>query len=83
VESVIRLKLSYQKTFQSFKYELLHQSRIRPAPSADLALQGHYVGDQHFVDHIDRLYRRAHAREKLVISRGILAREEQRRTKYR
>ena len=79
VESVIRLELFYQKTFQCLKYGLLHQSPIRPAPSEDLPLQGPYVGDQHFVDHIDPLYSRAHTREKLVIGRGILAREEQRR----
>ena len=34
---------------------------------------GVLIGDEHLVDYIDRLYRRVQAREKLVISRGILA----------
>ena len=77
MESVIRLELFYQKKFQCFKSGLSHQSPFQAAPSEDLPLQRHYLGDEHLVDHIDRLYRRADAREKLVISRGILVLEEQ------
>src|SRR5262249_40754407 len=83
VESVIRLELLYQKKFQCFKHWLSHQSPFQATPSEDLPLQGQYVGNEHFVDHIDRLYRRADAREKLVISGGILALEEQLRAEHR
>jgi hypothetical protein len=61
----------------------LHQSPFQAAPPQDLPLQGRYVGYENLVDDIDRLYRRADTREKLVTSGGILASKEQRRAKHR
>src|SRR5262249_16709552 len=83
VESVIRLELFYQKKFQCFKSGLSHQIPFQAPPSEDLPLQGHDVGDEHLIDNIDRLYRRADTTEKLVIGGGILALKEQRRAEHR
>jgi hypothetical protein len=41
----------------------------------------HYVGYEHLIDYIDRFYRCADTREKLVIGGGIFALKEQGRTK--
>ena len=79
VEIVIRLELFYQKKFQCFKSGLSHQSPFQAAPSENLPLQRHYVDDEHLVDRVGRLYRRADTAEKLVIGSAILPLEEQRR----
>src|SRR5262249_13953586 len=79
VESVVRLEPIYQKTFQCLKCGLLHQSPFQAAPAEDLPLQRHYVGGEHLVDHIDRLYRPAESRRKLVKGAGVLAPEDERR----
>ena len=85
VRKVLRVQIVVevftQETFQRFKSARSDQTRFQAASPQDLPLQGHYVGYEHLIDNIDRLYRCADTGEKLVIGGGIFALKERGRTK--
>ena len=85
VRKVLRVQIVVevftQEIFQRFKSARSDQTPFQAAPPQDLPLQGHYVGYEHLIDNIDRLYRCADTREKLVIGGGIFALNERGRTK--
>jgi hypothetical protein len=57
----------------------LDQTRFQATPSQHLPLQEHYIGYEHLVDNLDRVYCYPDASEKLVIGGAIFALDKQRR----
>jgi hypothetical protein len=79
----IAIELFGQETFQRFKSARSDQIQFQAAPPQDLPLQGHYVGYEHVVDNVDRVYCCTDTGEKLVVGGGVLALRKQRRPKQR
>ena len=80
---MIVVELFSQETFQRFKSARSDQTPFQAAPPQDLPLQGDYIGYEHLVDNIDRLYRCADPREKLVIGGGVFTLKQLWLTKQR
>ena len=83
VEIVIDSSCSTKKARSALSPGACDQAPFQAAPPQDLPLQGHNIGYEHLIDNIDRLYRCADTREKLVIGGGVFALKEQGRTKQR
>jgi hypothetical protein len=70
-----------QEVFQRFKCGRSDQNSISGGVTARLPTARTKIGCEHLIDNIDRLYRCADMREKLVIGGGIFALNERGRTK--
>jgi hypothetical protein len=78
---VIVFELFSQEIFQRFKPARLKQTCFQAAPPQNFPLQGQYVVYEHFLNNVRWPYHLADTREKLIVGRGVFAREQLRLTK--
>jgi hypothetical protein len=78
--SVAEHELFTHESFERFEYARSDPTQFHTTPPQNLPFQVRHIGNEHFIDNVDRRYCCEEMGEKLVIGGGVFPLQKRRRT---